>query len=130
MRAILLIDADLGHSQKLAAYLRTRSCKVTICANLSDGLALAATLVPDLIVLDQFSSEQSGLDALRHLSRSNATRDIPILMIASNEHGATKIRALWQGAQDYLVKPVDPALLWRIASIHLDDSLLGVESQG
>jgi twitching motility two-component system response regulator PilH len=60
----------------------------------------------------------NGYQATRTLTRDEDTKNIPVLMCTSKGQETDKIWGLRQGAQDYLVKPVNPEeLLAKIAAL-------------
>ena len=76
------------------------------------GLAIAATHLPDLILLDINLPEMNGFEALRRLRDNPATRDIPVVAISANAMERDIRKGLAAGFTDYLTKPLDiPRLL-------------------
>jgi len=60
----------------------------------------------------------NGYQATRTLTRDEATRSIPVIVCTTKGQETDKIWGLRQGAQDYLVKPVNgPELLAKIAAL-------------
>ena len=121
MYDFLLIDANIVHSQKVAARLRTRGSKVWISGDVDGGFEQAQKLKPDIIILDQFITESESLALLRRLRDAEATRTTPIVMIAARPHAPTKVRAFWEGVQDYMAKPLDADELWHMAVQLIDN---------
>lgn len=81
-------------------------------AQLGEALEVIATEMPDLILLDLSLPDGQGLEAFRRLSQAAA--DVPVLVISSLDDEALAIRAVQEGAQDYLVKGyLDSRLLTR-----------------
>ena len=72
----------------------------------ADALAQAAELRPDLVLLDVYLPDMSGLEVLRRL-RTGAPDDPFVLMITAADDAATVAAALHGGATHYLVKPFD-----------------------
>jgi CheY-like chemotaxis protein len=76
------------------------------------GLEIAATHPPDLILLDINLPGMSGFEALRRLRDNPATRDIPVVAISANAMERDIKKGLAAGFADYLTKPLDiPKLL-------------------
>lgn len=74
----------------------------------ADGDAMFAALqteTPDLIVLDIMLPGKDGVEILKELRLSPATREIPVIMATAKGTEPDKIRTLDMGADDYLVKP-------------------------
>ena len=72
-----------------------------------EGLALAATLRPSLIVLDLRLPDVSGEEVLRRLRAGDATRGAAVVVVSAEARPAEADRVLAVGADDFLVKPID-----------------------
>ena len=71
------------------------------------GLALAEERRPDVIILDINLPGMDGLEAIGHLKRSDATKDIPVLALTANAMPGAVRRGLEAGFREYLTKPVN-----------------------
>lgn len=65
----------------------------------------------DLVLLDIMMPEINGYEVLKRLKTDQATRDIPVLMISALSEFESVVRCIELGAEDYLPKPFNPALL-------------------
>jgi chemotaxis response regulator CheB len=63
--------------------------------------------MPDLILMDVVMPGMNGYQATRTISRDEATKHIPVIMCTSKGQETDKIWGMRQGANDYLVKPID-----------------------
>ena len=73
---------------------------------------------PDVILMDVVMPGLNGYQATRQITRDDATKHIPVIMCTTKGADTDKIWGLRQGANDYLVKPVDAqALLAKIAQL-------------
>lgn len=73
---------------------------------------------PDLVLLDIFMGEMSGLDACRIIKGEKETRDIPVIFVTANTDDAVLQKAFESGGTDYVRKPVNRVeLLARIRSV-------------
>jgi CheY-like chemotaxis protein len=72
-----------------------------------EGLALAATLRPSLIVLDLRLPDLSGEEVLRRLRAGDATRGTAVVVVSAEARPAEADRVLAVGADHFLVKPID-----------------------
>jgi CheY-like chemotaxis protein len=72
-----------------------------------EGLALAATLRPSLVVLDMRLPDLSGEEVLRRLRAGEATRDTAVVVVSAEARPTEADRVLAAGADEYLVKPID-----------------------
>jgi two-component system KDP operon response regulator KdpE len=99
---ILVIDDEAQIRRFLDIGLRAEGYAVLLASNAADGLALAATQSPDLLILDIGLPDRDGhevLEELRHWSQ------VPVLMLSVRDAEAEKVRALDRGANDYMTKP-------------------------
>lgn len=82
--------------------LRAEGYQVLLAANAAEGLALAATRSPDLIILDIGLPDREGHEVLSELRQWSA---VPVLMLSVRSAESEKVRALDHGANDYMTKP-------------------------
>ncbi len=68
---------------------------------------------PDILLLDQTMPGESGLTLLRRLRQSAQLYDLPVMMFTAMNGDADEAQAIYAGAQDFIRKPFDPALLVR-----------------
>jgi CheY-like chemotaxis protein len=72
-----------------------------------EGLALAATLRPSLVVLDLRLPDLSGEEVLRRLRAGDATGETAVVVVSAEARPTEADRVLAAGADEYLVKPID-----------------------
>ncbi|MGZ3898831.1 MAG: response regulator [Bacteroidia bacterium] len=112
---ILVIEDEAQIRKLLGITLQTNDFKVNFAVNAKEGLVLARTYMPDLILLDLGLPDESGHIVLKKI-REWYTKPIIILSVQSAEEDIVK--ALDNGANDYLVKPFRTGeLLARIRSL-------------
>ena len=112
--SILVIDDEVQIRKLLTITLQSFDYKVLEAATAKDGLVAVANHPPDLVLLDLGLPDASGQDVLRNL-REWFSNPIIILSVQSSEEDI--IKALDNGASDYLVKPFRTGeLLARIRS--------------
>jgi len=99
---ILVIDDEVQMRRLLEITLQSNDFTVKEAATAKEGLIAAANHPPDLIILDLGLPDESGHVVLKKL-REWYTKSIIILSVQSNEEDI--IKALDNGANDYLVKP-------------------------
>lgn len=102
---ILSIDDDAAIRQFLSAVLKADGYEVLLAADGAAGVAAARAELPDVILLDLIMPYASGFEVLRHLHDDPATRDIPVLVLSTQGGEDDIVRALDQGAEDFLIKP-------------------------
>lgn len=112
---ILIIDDETQIRKMLEITLQTNGFAVREASNGKEGLSASAIHPPDLILLDLGLPDMSGHDVLKKL-REWYTKPIIILSVQSGEEEI--IKALDEGANDYLVKPFRSGeLLARIRAV-------------
>lgn len=99
---ILLIEDEKNICNFIATTLRTHDYKVTFAGNASNGLSLAASGCPDLILLDLGLPDMDGIDVIRNIRQWS---NIPIIVISARTQEQEKVDALDAGADDYITKP-------------------------
>jgi len=107
MKKILLIDDEIALTQAIKSALRNHS-QVIEAQTAKDGIALAASELPELIILDLGLPDLDGFAVCKKLRELPKTRDIPILMLTGSDSVEDRITGLDLGADDYLVKPCHP----------------------
>ncbi len=111
---ILVIDDEVQMRKLLEITLHSNQYSVTEASTAKDGLIMAANHPPDLILLDLGLPDKSGHAVLKEL-RQWYTNPVIILSVQQQEHEI--IKALDNGANDYLSKPFRTGeLLARIRS--------------
>ena len=117
VKKILVVDDSPTERHVLTEFLTGKGYQVVIADSGEAAVLLGKEELPDLILMDVVMPGMNGYQATRTLSRDEATRHIPIIMCTSKGQDTDKIWAMRQGAQDYLVKPLDhAALLAKIAA--------------
>jgi len=105
LAVILVIDDEKNLRWALQRGLSAEGHRVVAAATGGEGLELAAREPPDLVILDLRLPDLDGIEVLKRLRSADPRR--PVIMITA--HGAieTAIRAMKEGAYDYVTKPFD-----------------------
>ncbi len=113
---ILLVEDEPGLILTISDLLSAEGYQVESAADGDAGLAKAASKEFALIVLDVMLPRKTGFDVCRELRQKGI--DTPILMLTAKTQVVDRVVGLKLGADDYLVKPFDPAeLLARIETL-------------
>src|ERR1017187_9760905 len=99
---VLVIEDELAIRRFLKPTLQSQGFKVLEAVKGEEGLALASSHNPDLILLDLGLPDMDGLEVGKHLREWTA---IPIIVITARGKEQDKIAGLDAGADDYLTKP-------------------------
>lgn len=105
MAHILVVDDSATDRHAFRKILEKNGHTVTVANNGSEGLQLAKRISPDLILMDVVMPELNGFQATRELSRTESTRNIPVIMVTTKDGESDMLWAKRQGARAYLVKP-------------------------
>ncbi|MET0680329.1 MAG: response regulator [Burkholderiales bacterium] len=118
VKKILIVDDSPTDRQYVIETLRGKGFQIVTAENGEDAITKAKAELPDLILMDVVMPGLNGYQATRQITRDDATKHIPVIMCTSKGADTDKIWGMRQGANDYLVKPVDPqALLAKIAQL-------------
>lgn len=118
MAVVQIIDDSPTEVHVFKTALEGDGFKVIVAVNAEDGLAMAKSDKPDLILMDVVMPGMNGFQATRQLSKDPDTTSIPVIMITTKDQETDRIWGMRQGAKDYIVKPVDPVdLLNRVKKL-------------
>lgn len=109
MGARILIIEDNAANLDLMAYLLQAYGHTTYGAHDGEeGLQIAASTVPDLIICDVQLPNLDGYEVVARLKASPATRSVPVIAVTALAMVGDRDRVLKAGFDGYLVKPIDP----------------------
>lgn len=100
---ILIVEDEEDLAKGLELNLADEGYRVIRASNGKEGLHLALTEAPDLILLDIRMPEMDGLEVCREIRRTGS--GIPILMLTAKGEETDKVVGLEIGADDYMIKP-------------------------
>jgi DNA-binding response OmpR family regulator len=110
-RCILIIDDDEAVLGYVGAILRRAGFRTALASNGLDGLKQLNSVEAHLVILDVTMPEMDGLQTCRMMRATDKHKNVPILILTSRGDITDMMEARKVGADDYLVKPVDPELL-------------------
>lgn len=118
-KKILLIE-DYPHIvEVLRVRLSNAGYDVIVAFDGQEGLRLARTEKPDLIILDVMLPKMNGYKLCRLIKFDGRYKHIPIFMLTSRRRQADKELGLSTGADEYLVKPYEPHELIKLINKYL-----------
>ncbi len=120
-KLITIIDDEPKNVILLRDLLRVNGYSTNDATNGKEGVELARTSKPDLILMDIQMPEMDGLEATRILKTDAATSDIPIFALSSYAMKGDKERILAAGCDGYLAKPFDIKELLKIVAEYLPE---------
>jgi CheY-like chemotaxis protein len=120
MAKILLVEDNEMNRDMLSRRLTRRGHEVVVSVDGEEGLAMAASEGPDIILMDMSLPVVDGWEATRRLKAAPGTAKIPIIALTAHAMASDREKALEAGCDDYDTKPVElDRLLGKI------DALLG-----
>lgn len=122
MATILIVDDEKNMRWALDRALKQEGYETLTAADGLEGLTVAQTEHPDLIVLDLKMPGMDGLSALKKLREWNS--QLPVIMITAHGSVETAIEAVKAGAFDYITKPFDVEEIKLVISKALENRAL------
>jgi len=113
---ILLVDDSIITLQTIYTFLQKQGYQISIAKTGTEALKLAATLQPDLILMDVQMPDMDGLEATRRIRMNPKSKRIPVIAVTALAMPGDRERCLAAGANDYLSKPVNLKTLQKIIS--------------
>ena len=124
---ILIVDDVATNRIVFKVKLAAAGYQAVMASSGVEALRLARTERPDIILLDLFLQDMTGIDVLQALKAGPVTARIPVVMVSSDADSALRIESLRQGAEDFMARPIDDQrLLARLRGIlRSNDALSG-----
>ena len=118
IKKILIVDDSPTERYYLTDILVKNGFSVSTAENGEDALLKIRADRPELILMDVVMPGANGFQVTRSIARDPELSSVPVIICSSKNQETDRIWGMRQGAQDYLVKPVDPEqLLARIAAL-------------
>jgi CheY-like chemotaxis protein len=118
MSRILLVEDNEMNRDMLSRRLQRKGYDVLVAADGMQGILMAESEVPDLVLLDMSLPVIDGWEAARRLKASPTTSGVPIIALTAHAMAGDREKALAAGCDDYDTKPVDfAALLAKIETL-------------
>src|SRR5947209_20408686 len=115
MAKILLVEDNEMNRDMLARRLERRGYEIIVAVDGAEGLALARSEAPDLVLMDMSLPVLDGWEAARQLKAAPETQAIPVIALTAHAMIGDRDKALEAGCDDYDTKPVEfPRLLAKI----------------
>jgi CheY-like chemotaxis protein len=117
MIRVLLVEDNEMNRDMLSRRLARKGYDVLIAVDGQEGLDLAASGTPDLILMDMSLPVIDGWEATRRLKADPALQAIPVIALTAHAMAGDREQALGAGCDDYDTKPIElPRLLEKIAA--------------
>ncbi len=123
MAKILIVEDNEENRDMLSRRLARRGFEVIVARDGGEGMEMARSQAPDLILMDISLPVVDGLEATRQLKAARGTQQIPIVSLTAHAMAGDRDKAIDAGCNDYASKPIDMTLLMSII-----ENLLGLEA--
>ena len=121
---LLVVDDNKVNRLLLGRSLEQQGHSIEMAENGRQALEMMHAKTFDLILLDIEMPEMNGYQVLEQATANLQLRDIPIIITSALEELDSVVRCIEMGAEDYLVKPVNPVLLKARIGASLDKKRL------
>lgn len=109
MAKILVVDDSPTEVHQLVEILKRHGHEVVSAVTGKEGVAMAASELPDLVLMDVVMPETNGFQATRQIVRDARTSHIPVIIVSAKDQETDRVWGERQGARGYLTKPVKEA---------------------
>ena len=122
MKKILIVE-DVDFNRDLLTQLLEEDFEVISATDGEAGIALAEREKPDLILMDLSLPVIDGWEATRRLKAREDLKTIPVIALTAHAMRGDEAKARASGCDDFLTKPIDEALLFRMLSHFLETNI-------
>jgi CheY-like chemotaxis protein len=111
MPKILLVEDNEMNREMLSRRLARKGFDVVMAVDGLQGVAMASTEMPDLVLMDMSLPGIDGWEATRRIKADPATRTLPVIALTAHAMSDDRAKALEAGCDEFDTKPVDLARL-------------------
>lgn len=117
VRILLVEDNDINR-EMITRRLEKRGYQVICAVDGAEGLGLARSEVPDLILMDMSLPVMHGWEVTRAIKADPVTRSVPVIALTAHAMEGDREKALEAGCDEFEAKPIDlPKLLEKIGAL-------------
>lgn len=118
MKKVLIVDDDLEIQDLLKFTFQKAGYDIYQAYDGKEALQKVKLVMPDIVILDVMMPEMNGFEVMECLRNDPETCLIPVIMLTSLGQTKDKLTGIRLGADEYLVKPVEPyELIFRAESL-------------
>jgi DNA-binding response OmpR family regulator len=118
---ILIVEDNIRLAESMAVLLNDAGYEVCLAATSAQGISKAITELPNFILTDLELPDMIATEAIAILKKNPVTSRIPIVVLTAEGDKRWRSEALNAGAAKYLLKPISPGELIKIAVDSVDD---------
>ena len=107
MTKVLVVEDNEMNRDMLSRRLKRKGYEVVIAVDGEEGVAMAHSESPDLILMDMSLPVLDGWEATRQLKAAPDTQSIPVIALTAHAMAGDREQALAAGCDDYDIKPIE-----------------------
>jgi CheY-like chemotaxis protein len=104
---VLLVEDNKMNRDMLSRRLIKRGYEVVMAVDGQEGVDMAGTVSPDIILLDMSLPVVDGWEAAKILKKEDSTKGIPVIALTAHAMAGDKEKSLETGCDDYDTKPIE-----------------------
>ncbi|MEO3679367.1 diguanylate cyclase [Rheinheimera sp. FR7-31] len=120
---VFIVDDDTLLAQHYALILGAQGIDTCIVKDVSNIIEEVLRYQPDLLLMDIYMPEYSGMELAGLIRQYPALRRLPIVFLSSEGNKQLQLRAMAHGADDFITKPIDDSLLVQAIKVRLARSI-------
>jgi CheY-like chemotaxis protein len=121
MPKILIVEDNEMNRDMLSRRLERRGFEVVIAVDGGEGVAMARSESPDLVLMDMSLPVMNGWEATQAIRADASTAHLPVVALTAHSMPGDREKAMEAGCNDYDTKPVDlPRLLAKMAALGVE----------
>jgi CheY-like chemotaxis protein len=118
MPKILLVEDNEMNRDMLSRRLQRQGMEVLIAVDGEQGVSLAKSEMPELVLMDMSLPVMDGYEATRRLKADPDTKGIPVIALTAHAMAGDREKSIEAGCDDYDTKPVElPRLMSKIRAL-------------
>jgi signal transduction histidine kinase/DNA-binding response OmpR family regulator/HPt (histidine-containing phosphotransfer) domain-containing protein len=121
---ILLVEDNANNREVALDFLAAAPVEVDVAVDGNEAIRMAYRGDYDAVLMDIQMHEMDGFTAARRIRDTDRLRDLPIIAMTAHAMAGDRERSLAAGMNDHVVKPIDPALLFRTLLAWIDPARL------
>lgn len=115
MSKVLIVEDNEMNRDMLSRRLMRKGYDVVLALDGEEGVAMAASEAPDIILMDMSLPKIDGWEATRRIKADDALKGVPVIALTAHAMTSDRDKALAAGCDDYDTKPIElPRLLEKI----------------
>jgi CheY-like chemotaxis protein len=107
MAKVLLVEDNEMNRDMLGRRLQRKGYEVCIAVDGAEGIAMAQSEMPDIILMDMSLPVVDGWEATRRLKADPRIKAIPIIALTAHAMSGDREQAIAAGCDDYDTKPIE-----------------------